>query len=185
MGKKIDYKIEKQKFRQAEVQSALKNLKPMQAYTLTKKENADIYDEVTKLISKNYAQKKEVQFADIIYSGDTAGNVILSIICGRIDEDLSGNPTCDIDVFNIAPDSDKTNTYFSSQFFHYKKEDGDRLTFKFFDGHLSNLDDKVDELYNSYIIPTFTGTTFEEYKCQRDQLFEAFRNSFSFIIKLK
>jgi len=185
MGKKIDYKFEKQKFKSAEIKTALYGIEPMKGYHLNKKDNEALFNQVTQLISQKYSQKKEVQFADIIYSGDTAGNVVLSIICGRIDDDLSGKPTCDIDVYNIAPDTDSTNTYFSSQFFHYKQEDGSRLTFNFSGTPLTSLDDRITELYNSYIIPPFSAATFEVYESSREDLFQAFKDSFGFLNKIK
>jgi len=146
----------------------LNNFDPMAAYS-----------KVLALLPQGYVNdlQANIHSVDFIFSGSTEQPFILGMYVGRLDT-YKGQETYDIDLFHIAPESGSNDDYFMNQFQHLKDDKGDRVSTVINPTLLSNVVDRENQLYNTYLTGSTTGYTFEEYETAKPEFIKMFKNSF-------
>jgi len=172
-------KIFPKAFKINDLNSKLNDFEPMAAYSFTKRNNPDELFKVLSLLPSGYvkALQANIHSVDFIYSGSTEQPFILGMYIGRLDS-YKGQETYDIDLFHIAPESGSNDDYFMNQFHHLKDFTGDRVSTVINPTLISNVVDRENQLYNTYLTGSTTGYTFEEYEIDKPKLINMFKNSF-------
>ena len=118
-------------FKYEDLESKLSGLKPLSAYSFTKRDNPTEFNKLLTLLPIGYVNNlnKDIESIDFIYSGSTASPFLLTMAVGRNDN-YYGREYFDIDVFNIAPDTGTTASYFSQQWHHFRDENGNRTSYE-------------------------------------------------------
>lgn len=149
--KKISYK---------DLAEKMSKYTPMSCYSYNKRKNPNEFKDLTSLFDNGYPfDDDKVQSIDLIYSGSTAGQFLITGIVGRIDKDNM----YDRDVFNIFPDNLTGDMYSVIQFFHFKNSNGQRLTDNYSTINLITYEDKIDELYKVLLTGKTTQFTIDDY----------------------
>jgi len=166
-----------QEFKLASISGSLSGLEPNLAYSLTKRNNESVFNQVLGLIpSTGYTSKKEIQSVELIYSG-SAGIYQISLMVGRLDTE-NGTEHLNIDHFNFAPTSGSTDSYFLEQHHHTKDTNGNRFTFEISPFRIPN--DKVREnaLYSGFLTGSLTSCSFDDYEQNKKVFFEVHKSCF-------
>ncbi len=166
-------------FKINDLKSNLNNFDPMAAYSFSKRDNPSELAKILTLLPQGYVNdlQANIHSVDFIYSGSTEQPFILGMYVGRLDT-YKGQETYDIDLFHIAPESGSNDDYFMNQFQHLKDDKGDRVTTVINTTLLSNVVDRENQLYNTYLTGSTTGYTFEEYETAKPEFIKMFKNSF-------
>ena len=151
----------------------------MSAYSFTKKHNPVEYNNILNLLPSGYItkQKDKLESLDLIYSGSTDSNFILTIMAGRNDI-FKDKEQYDIDVFNIAPDSSNADEYFLHQHLHFKDSVGKRTSYEIHPYIIAQDDIRKDITYATYLTGSTYFNSFEEYAKQKPEYFEMHKKSF-------
>ena len=166
-------------FKINDLRSRLSNFDPMAAYSFSKRANPTELATFLSLLPQGYVNdlQAKIHSVDFIYSGSTEQPFILGMYVGRLDT-FQGKETYDIDLFHIAPESGSNDDFFMNQFQHLKDDNGDRVSTVINPTLLSNVVDRENQLYNTYLTGSTTGYTFEEYETAKPEFIKMFINSF-------
>ena len=166
-------------FKINDLRSRLSNFDPIAAYSFSKRANPTELAKVLSLLPQGYVNdlQAKIHSVDFIYSGSTEQPFILGMYVGRLDT-FQGKETYDIDLFHIAPESGSNDDFFMNQFQHLKDDNGDRVSTVINPTLLSNVVDRENQLYNTYLTGSTTGYTFEEYETAKPEFIKMFINSF-------
>src|ERR1700743_292801 len=114
-----------------DLEEKLSGLTRMSAYSFTKRSNPEEYSNILTLLPTGYVEKQinKLESLDLIYSGSTDSNFILTLMAGRNDI-FRGKEHYDVDVFNIAPNTVSADTYFLHQHYHFKDTSENRTSYQ-------------------------------------------------------
>lgn len=178
MEKKTFKKMESA-FKYEDLEMKLSGLTAFAGYSYTKRNNPTEYNNLLSLLPVGYVTdlKDNLESIDLIYSGSTASPFLLTIAAGRNDV-YKGKECYDIDVFNIAPDTTGTASYFQQQWHHFKNEDGNRTSYEIHPIVLTDEEKRKDILYGSFLTGSTTYYTIEEYEAYKADFFAIHQKSF-------
>ncbi|AMM52452.1 hypothetical protein TH61_16390 [Rufibacter sp. DG15C] len=165
------------KYKYDQLKSSFKPYKELKCYSFNKKNNKADFDQITSLLPQNFITKEEVQSIDMIYSGSTnnlgKSELYITLVVGRIDKQMF-----DYDVFNIGSDNSSGDTYSIMQAYHFKDENGIRLTENYTTQSLNDINDMKNELYKNYLTGRTESYSIEEYEKENRNFLEAHHQSF-------
>ena len=166
-------------FEYKDLESTLSGLTASAAHSFTKKNNPTEFNNLLTLLPEGYTekQKENLELIDLIYSGSTASPFLLTIAAGRNDT-FKGKECFDIDVFNIAPDTGTTASYFRQQWHHFKDENGDRTSYEISPYIITDEEMKKDVTYGTFLTGSTTYFDFEEYEKTKSDFFNIHSKSF-------
>jgi len=166
-------------FTGTELSGLLSGLTPNQAYAFTKKDEPLLFNQVLNLLPTGYSTSKaaELESVDFVYSGSTQSQFLLTIAAGRSDR-FKGKECFDIDVFNIAPESGSTDSYFLNQWHHFKDAKGNRTSFDVNPFYISDGQARKDALYSTFLTGSTSYYSFEDYAGEKPDFYEMHVKSF-------
>jgi len=163
-------KIFRNKFRHCDLKSRLSQYDYMSCYSYNKRNNHNDFYELVSFFDIGYPFNKDnIQSVDFIISGTTSGQYLITGIIGRIDKDNM----FDRDVFNIFPENQLDDKYSIIQSLHFKDENGKRLTDKYSNNSLPFEEDKINELYQSFLTGSTTYFTIDDYSRNFEKFIKA------------
>jgi len=172
---KRTHKIFKNKFKHNDLSAKLSKYDYMSCYSYNKKRNKTEYEELTSLFYIGYPfDKDNIQTIDFVISGTTNGQLLITGIVGRLDKDNM----FDRDVFNIFPDNLTGDTYSIIQSFHFKDDNGQRLTDKYSIKKLITDEDKIDELYQTFLTGATGHFTIDNYSKDYNKFIKACHSTY-------
>jgi len=166
-----------QEFKITSISGSLSGLEPNMAYSLTKRNDEAVFNQVLGLIpSMGYTSKKEIQSVELIYSG-SSGIYQISLMVGRLDTE-KGAEHLNIDHFNFAPVSGSTDSYFLNQHHHTKDTNGNRFTFEIAPYKIPDDIDRGNALYSVFLTGSLTSCSFADYEQNKKVFYEVHKNCF-------
>jgi hypothetical protein len=163
-------KIFKNKFKHCDLSARLSKYHYMSCYSYNKRNNQGEFEELTSFFNIGYPFNHDnIQSVDFIISGTTSGQYLITGIIGRIDKDNM----FDRDVFNIFPENSSSDKYSVIQSFHFKDENGQRLTDKYSSNCLPLNEDKINELYQTFLSGSTTHFTIDDYSRDFEKFIKA------------
>lgn len=168
-------------FTHEKIRSILSQLKPMMAYSFTKRHNLIELKNLSNLLQINYWEKlkNNIESIDLIYSGNTSSPFILTLFIGRNDT-FQKQEQYDIDLVNIAAETESKTSYFRSQWHHLKDENNKRVSYKISNSLIVNKKNLKDKTYNTFLNQRSCSFSFNQYKNIRPDFYkfhgESFRN---------
>lgn len=167
-------------FSNDDLRDKLSELKPLAAYSFTKKDNPDELKNLLTLLPAGYVKKQEenIELIDLVYSGTTESPFLLTIAVGRNDTN-QGKETFDIDVLNIAPETENVNSYFSQLWHHFKDEKGERVSYEISPFVITEQETRKDVTYSVFLTGNTSYYNFDEYKKEKPDFFNIHDKSFN------
>lgn len=182
MAKK-NFTIHENQFTLTDLESNLSGLTAFSGYHFTKRNNPFEFQQVLNLLPTGYVRDKinELECVDLIYSGSTQSQFLLTIAAGRNDRYM-GTEKLDIDVFNIAPYTGATASYFEHQWHHFRDEDGNRVSFDIHPLIITDETIRKDVTYATFLTGSTAYYSLAEYEKERPEFFDIHLQSFKNII---
>ena len=176
---KNNFKIFPDAFSYEELENKLRGITSSSAYHITKARQPELFYQFSTLLPSGYFQdrKNDIESIDFIYSGSTASPYLLTLAVGRNDR-FQGSEKYDIDVFNIAPESGTTASYFEHQWHHFKDENGKRVSFDIHPLIVTDEMKKKEITYATFLTARTCYQTFEEYEKEHPEIFNLHELSF-------
>ena len=145
--KKKEFKRFDNMFTYDELQGKLSGLTQSQAYQFTKRNDTDKFEQLGSLLPLNYWQdrKDDIESIDLIYSGSTESPMQLTLAVGRNDR-YQGKEAYDLDIFNIAPNTGNTASYFEHQWHHFKDDNEERTSIELATYSITDEERRNEEL---------------------------------------
>lgn len=166
-------------FKYEDLEAKLSGLTAFAGYSFNKWNNPIEFNNLLYFLPEGYAkdQKENLELLELIYSGSSESPFLLTILAGRNDTH-KGTESFDIDVFNIAPDTSATSSYFRQQWHHYKDDKGDRVAYEINPYLISDEERKKDVTYNTFLTGSTCYSTLEEYKKDKSVFYSIHEQSF-------
>jgi hypothetical protein len=177
-SKKASKKFENQ-FTEMQLTGLLSGLTPYRAYSFTKRDDAAKFGQVLNLLPPGYQTglSTKLESVDLVFSGSTTSQFLLTIAVGRSDH--FQNAECfDIDVFNIAPENGSADSYFLNQWYHFKDNDGNRISHEIIPYRIADESNRKDVLYNVYLTGSTNYYSFDNYKEEKPDFYDLHVKSF-------
>lgn len=154
------------------------------AYSFTKRSNPTEFNSLLSFLPTGYVAKNKdkLESIDLVCSGSTAAPFLITIAAGRNDTD-KGKELFDIDVFNIAPDTDSSTSYFLNQWYHYKDSDGNRTTIEISPLKITDELTKKDLTYAIFLTGSDIYYTIDEYQKDKKYYFDIHNQSFKKLVE--
>jgi len=177
--KKKEFKRFDNMFTYDELHGKLSGLTQSQAYQFTKRNDKDKFEQLGSLLPPNYwgDRKNDIESIDLIYSGSTGSPMQLTLAVGRNDR-FRGKEAYDLDVFNIAPNTGNTASYFEHQWHHFKDENVERISIELATYSITGEERRKDLTYATYLTGSTYYESFEEYKNEKPEYFDIHLKSF-------
>jgi hypothetical protein len=178
MAKK-NFKIFPNAFSYEDLEIKLSGITSSSAYHITKARQPELFNQVSNLLPTKYFQdlKNNIESIDFIYSGSTASPYLLTLAVGRNDR-FQGSEKYDIDVFNIAPESGSTASYFEHQWHHFKDENGKRVSFDIHPFIVTDEMKRKEITYATFLTASTCYQSFDEYEKEHPEIFKLHELSF-------
>ncbi len=166
-------------FTYEEIKSKLSGLNSSSVYSFTKRHNREEFENLMTLLPNSYVNdlRDDIESIDLIYSGSSQAPFLLTLAVGRNDK-FHGKETYDIDVLNIAPETENTASYFSQQWHHFKDENGKRTSYEIHPVLISDEERKKDLTYGSFLTGSTIYNSFEEYQKHKPKFYDIHIKSF-------
>lgn len=177
--KKKEFKRFDNMFTYDELQDKLSGLTQSQAYQFTKRKDKDKFEQLGILLPPKYWEdrKDDIESIDLIYSGSSGNPIQLTLAVGRNDR-FQGKEAYDIDVFNIAPDTGNTASYFEHQWHHFKDENDQRTSIELATYSITEEEKRKEITYATYLTGSTYYESYEDYKNEKPEYFEIHLKSF-------
>lgn len=178
MSKK-NFKIFPGAFKYNDLENKLSGITSSSAYHITKARQPELFYQVATLLPNSYFHDRhnDIESIDFIYSGSTASPYLLTLAVGRNDR-FQGSEKYDIDVFNIAPESGTTASYFEHQWHHFKDENGKRVSFDIHPFIVTDEMKRKEITYATFLTASTCYQSFEEYEKEHPEIFRLHTLSF-------
>jgi len=149
------------------------------AYSFTKKNNPTEFNSLLPFLPSGYVEKNKdnLESIDLVCSGSTAAPFLITIAAGRNDTS-HGKEFFDIDVFNIAPDTKSSDSYFLNQWYHYQDIDEKRTTIEISPFKITDEMSKKDLTYATFLTGSNSYYTMDEYQKDKKYFFDIHNQSF-------
>lgn len=167
------------KFLEKDLIEILSGLTSLSVYSFTKRNNNAEFNTLLPLLPKNYVTKlgDKLEAIDLIYSGSATSPFLLTLAVGR--NDLYENKEhFDIDVFNIAPDTYTTSSYFLNQWHHFRDENGNRTSYEIAPLQISDDLTRKNLTYSAFLTGSTSYYSFEDYEKDKPAFFKIHSKSF-------
>jgi hypothetical protein len=148
-------------------------------YFLTKRSNPQLFAKASKLIQPGYFRDRqnEIESIDLVISGSIEKPYQITVQVGRKDR-FKGAESFDIDVFNIAPESGSSDSYFLNQWHHIQDQSGNRISKIINPIIVPDETQRTDILYSTYLTGSFHSASLEEYEQLRPDIFQIHTQTF-------
>jgi hypothetical protein len=177
------YKMRNTKFKSAftcdDIEKKLVDLDSFAAYSFNKRNNPEKFNMLISFLPEGYKNKlfENIESIDLVYSGSIESPYLLTLAVGR--NDRFDNKECfDIDVFNIAPDTESADTYFRQQWHHFKDENGRRASYNIHPYIILEELKRKDITYNTFLTGSTTYSSLQHYQEEKPSYFELHNKSF-------
>lgn len=149
------------------------------AYYFTKRNNPTELESLLKFLPDNYVadRKEDIESIDLVCSGSATSPFLITISVGRNDR-YQGKECFDVDVFNIAPNDDSTDSYFLNQWHHYKNKEGKRATIEISPFTINNEQLRKDITYNVFLTGSNSFYSIEKYEEEKSMFYDIHNKSF-------
>ena len=129
--------------------------------------------------SKGYATDlyDDIEMVEFIYSGSAGKPIMLTIAAGRNDR-YKGAEKLDIDVFNIAPHTGNTMSYFENQYHHFSNEKGERVSLDITTYSITDQEMLKDITYTTLLTGSMSYYPLEDYEKSKSEFFEIHKKCF-------
>lgn len=166
-------------FTYQELESKLSGLNSSSAYSFTKRNNTDEFNNLITLLPNSYVSSlnDNIESIDFIYSGSIQSHFQLTLVVGRNDTHQE-KEVFDIDVFNIAPETENTESYFRHQWHHFKDDNGNRTSIEISPFLISGEERKKDLTYGVYLTGSVEYNSIDEYEKQKPYYYKIHKKSF-------
>lgn len=167
------------KFTYDELKSKLDGFTASSGYSFTKRNNPNQFNKILELVPEGYANDRydDLEMIEFIYSGSEGKPFLLTIAAGRNDR-FRGSEKLDVDVFNIAPNTGNTMSYFENQFHHFSNEEGERVSLHIASYSIADEDLRKDTTYATLLTGSISYYSLEDYEREKSQFFEIHKQSF-------
>ena len=162
-----------------ELETKLAGLDSASAYSFTKKYNPKEFNNLLTFLPNGYtcSLNDNIESIDFIYSGSSQSHFQLTFAVVRNDT-YQGKEVFDIDVFNISPETENTESYFRQQWHHYKDLNGNRASIELSPFLMSDKVKKKDLTYGTYLTGSVVYSSIDEYEKQKPYYYKIHKNSF-------
>ncbi|MCA6489954.1 MAG: hypothetical protein IM551_08005 [Chitinophagaceae bacterium] len=166
-------------FKCEDLENKLSGLTAMACYSFTKRDNPNEFNRMLDLLPPGYVakQRDNLESIDFIYSGSTGSPFLLTLAAGRNDR-FHGAEHLDIDVFNIAPNTGSTASYFESQWHHFRDEEGKRTSYQIHPFPITNEERKKDITYATFLTGSTCYFSLPDYEKEKEEFFNMHKKSF-------
>jgi hypothetical protein len=162
------------------IENKLSDLKPLCAYSFTKRNNVYEFENLLQLLPEGYVlkQQKNIESIDIVYSGSYVDPFLLTLAVGRNDR-FKGAEKFDIDVLNIAPESSSSDFYFAQLWHHFKDDNGNRVSYDISPFLVEDELKKKELTYNVFLTGSCWYDSFKHYETEKPDFLRLHTKSFS------
>lgn len=101
----------------------------------------------------------------------------MTIAFGRSDR-YNGSECYDIDVFNIAPESGSSDSYFLNQWHHFRDSEGNRTSYEINPFSITDGQARKDALNNTFLTGSTSYYSFQDYSNDKPDFFAMHNKSF-------
>ena len=162
-----------------ELLAKLSGLTALAAYSFTKRNNPTEFYNLFTFLPEGYVnkQKDNIELIDLVYSGNTNSQLLLTLAVGRNDT-FQGQEKFDIDVLNIAPDTSTINSYFSQFWHHFKDKKDNRVSYDIHPFRITNEETKKNVTYGTFLTGSTSYYNFIDYQKEKPDFIEIHNKSF-------